>query len=68
MMAGRPRRGTAAMVTPAAAAARIVDTILDDDAPLRSGCDPMGDALLEHWRHTPDQELLDEALARYTGG
>jgi len=61
-------RIAAATVSPASAASRIVDTILDDDAPLRSSCDPMGDALLEHWRHTPDQELLDEALARYTGG
>ena len=67
MMAGRPLV-TAAMVSPAAAAVRIVDTILDDDAPLRSSCDPMGDALLERWRHTPDQVLVAEAMARYAGG
>ena len=67
MMAGRAR-ATAAMVAPEAAAVRIVDTILDDHAPLRSSCDPTGDALLERWRHTPDQVLLDEATARYTVG
>jgi NAD(P)-dependent dehydrogenase (short-subunit alcohol dehydrogenase family) len=66
MMASRDQI-RAVMVSPASAAARIVDTILDDTAPLRSGSDPMSDALLETWRHTPDEELLARALARYPG-
>jgi NAD(P)-dependent dehydrogenase (short-subunit alcohol dehydrogenase family) len=64
MMSSRGRI-KAAMVSPAAAAARIVDTILDDSAPLRSSCDPMGDALLETWRDSTDEELLARARARY---
>jgi NAD(P)-dependent dehydrogenase (short-subunit alcohol dehydrogenase family) len=64
MMAGR-QRIKEVTVSPASAAVRIVDTILDDSAPLRSSCDPMGDALLETWRHTPDQDLLARALERY---
>jgi hypothetical protein len=66
MMAGRERI-QAVMVTPAAAAARIVDTILDDDAPLKSSCDPMGDAMLSRWRASSDIDLLDTALGQYTG-
>lgn len=66
MMAGRARIEKIT-VSPAQAAARIVDTILDDAAPLKSGSDPMSDALLETWRHTPDQELLDRARDRYSG-
>jgi NAD(P)-dependent dehydrogenase (short-subunit alcohol dehydrogenase family) len=65
MMAGRGRINEV-MVSPAQAAERIVDTILDDDAPLKSACDPMGDAMLETWRHSTDQELLDRALGRYS--
>ncbi|HVM67876.1 MAG TPA: SDR family NAD(P)-dependent oxidoreductase [Acidimicrobiales bacterium] len=64
MMAGRDRV-RAAMVTPAAAAARIVDTILDDNAPLKSSCDPMGDAMLSRWRASSDIELLESAAAQY---
>jgi len=66
MMAGRGRIKDV-MVSPARAAARIVDTILDDDAPLKSSCDPMGDAMLETWRRSTDQELLDRARERYSG-
>ena len=40
------------------AAAAIADAILDDDGPLRHGCDPMGDGLLDVWRKTPDEELM----------
>ncbi|MGZ8762159.1 MAG: SDR family NAD(P)-dependent oxidoreductase [Acidimicrobiia bacterium] len=37
--------------TPAAEAARrIVDAILDDDGPLRYGCDDMSEGMLEGWR------------------
>jgi len=55
----------AVAVTPDAAAVRIVDTVLADDGPLRSSCDPMGDDLLEAWRSTSDQERIDRDLARY---
>ncbi|HVM66649.1 MAG TPA: hypothetical protein VMU14_17400, partial [Acidimicrobiales bacterium] len=64
MMAGR-ERVRAATVSPAAAAARIVDTVLDDDAPLKSSCDPMGDAMLSRWRASSDIELLEAAVAQY---
>ncbi|HZQ57516.1 MAG TPA: SDR family NAD(P)-dependent oxidoreductase [Acidimicrobiales bacterium] len=66
MMAGRERI-RAAMVSPDAAAARIVDTILDDDAPLKSSCDPMGDAMLARWRESSDIDLLSSVLGQYTG-
>jgi NAD(P)-dependent dehydrogenase (short-subunit alcohol dehydrogenase family) len=66
MMAGRERI-RAVMVTPEAAAARIVDTILDDDAPLKTSCDPMGDAMLERWRESSDIDLLGQAVGQYQG-
>jgi NAD(P)-dependent dehydrogenase (short-subunit alcohol dehydrogenase family) len=60
----RGRRGASALTaTPEHAAARIADAILDDDAPLRNACDPLGDAQLEAWRSTPDQDLLRAILA-----
>jgi NAD(P)-dependent dehydrogenase (short-subunit alcohol dehydrogenase family) len=43
---------------PAEAATRIVDAILDDDAPLRSACDPLGAALLETWRGGSDESVM----------
>jgi NAD(P)-dependent dehydrogenase (short-subunit alcohol dehydrogenase family) len=52
-------------VTPAVAAARIVDAILADGGPMRSSTDPMGDDLLAQWRARSDQERLDRDLARY---
>lgn len=67
MMASRDRVQAMA-VAPETAARRIVDTILDDAGPLRSSCDPMGDGLLDTWRHTTDQERLDRDLARYAPG
>ncbi|MGE4649625.1 MAG: SDR family NAD(P)-dependent oxidoreductase [Myxococcota bacterium] len=43
----RGRQGVADLITaPEAAAARIVDAILDDDAPARVACDPLGENLL----------------------
>jgi NAD(P)-dependent dehydrogenase (short-subunit alcohol dehydrogenase family) len=68
--AGEPYRPTAdhmnanksmvaAMIQPAAdAAALIVDAILDDDGPMRSGCDPMGTGLIDAWRTTTDEEMM----------
>lgn len=55
-----------ASATPvAAAAAAIADAILDDDAPLRVACDPMGDALLAAWRSSSDEELAAGFLAAF---
>ena len=49
------------------AATAIVDAILDDDAPLRVGCDPMSVAMLEAWRATPDEDLMQAVLAAWIG-
>jgi NAD(P)-dependent dehydrogenase (short-subunit alcohol dehydrogenase family) len=49
----------AAMIQPSAdAAALIVDAILDDDGPMRHGCDPMGTGLIDAWRKTTDEEMM----------
>jgi NAD(P)-dependent dehydrogenase (short-subunit alcohol dehydrogenase family) len=59
----RGRRGVAGLVTrPAAAAARIADAILDDAAPLRNACDPLGEAQLEAARSRTDDERLRAVL------
>jgi NAD(P)-dependent dehydrogenase (short-subunit alcohol dehydrogenase family) len=45
--------------TPApAAAASIRAAILDDDGPMRYGCDPMSVGLIEMWRASSDEELF----------
>lgn len=49
------------------AAIAIADAILDDDAPLRVACDPMAVAMLDAWRTTPDEELLQAMLPAWTG-
>jgi hypothetical protein len=36
----------------------IADAILDDDAPLRVGCDPLSIGLLDGWRATSDEEFM----------
>ena len=66
MMSGRERIRSV-MVPPAEAAARIVDTILDDAAPLKSSCDPMGDAMLARWRESTDVDMLEAARGQYEG-
>jgi NAD(P)-dependent dehydrogenase (short-subunit alcohol dehydrogenase family) len=49
----------AKMVQPAADAARlIVDAILDDDGPMRYGCDPMSTGMIEAWRRSTDEEMM----------
>ena len=56
------------VVDPADAAVAIVDAILDDEGPMRHGCDPVSDELLELWRRNDDEtvyslmgrSLLDE--------
>ena len=52
--------------TPEAAAA-IADCILDDSAPLRSACDPMGDGLLTSWRTSTDEEMMSGMLTLFGG-
>lgn len=50
------RRSVEGRTTPAAAAARtIVDAILDDEAPLRIGCDPLGAGMLAAWGSADDE-------------
>jgi NAD(P)-dependent dehydrogenase (short-subunit alcohol dehydrogenase family) len=48
------------MVSPVAdAAAMIVDAILDDDGPMRCGCDPLSVGLLDLWRQSDDEAMFD---------
>ncbi|HWD56500.1 MAG TPA: SDR family NAD(P)-dependent oxidoreductase [Acidimicrobiales bacterium] len=57
------------VVEPAAAAAAIVDAILDSAGPMRYGCDPVSCELMDLWRQSDDetvfaltgQGLLDQA-------
>ncbi|MGH9014355.1 MAG: SDR family NAD(P)-dependent oxidoreductase [Acidimicrobiia bacterium] len=61
--AHRARQNVAGMVTPAEdAATAIVGVILDDDGPLRHGCDPLGAGLLDAWRKTDDEEMMRNML------
>ena len=46
------------VATPAAAAALIVDAILDDDGPMRYGCDPLSIGLLDLWRQSDDETMF----------
>jgi NAD(P)-dependent dehydrogenase (short-subunit alcohol dehydrogenase family) len=63
------RHGIDAMITPADDAARaIVDGILDDDAPLRVGCDPLSVGLLDAWRGQTDEAFQRSMLPAWTGG
>lgn len=58
----------AGKVTHAGDAARaIADAILDDDAPLRVGCDPLSVAMLDAWRRTSDEDLMRPMIANWTG-
>ena len=57
------------VVEPAAAAAAVVDAIVDSTGPMRYGCDPVSDELVDLWRQSDDetvfaltgQSLLDQA-------
>jgi NAD(P)-dependent dehydrogenase (short-subunit alcohol dehydrogenase family) len=62
------RRGVAGSVTPAPVAAEaIADAILDDDAPLRVACDPLGRGLLDGWRASSDEAWIEKMLAAFRG-
>jgi NAD(P)-dependent dehydrogenase (short-subunit alcohol dehydrogenase family) len=56
------------MTSPEVAARSVADAILQDDGPMRYGCDPVSTSLLEMWRTTSDEELMQAALARYRKG
>lgn len=45
--------------SPADAAVLIVDAILDDDGPMRYGCDPLSIGLLDLWRHSDDETMFE---------
>jgi NAD(P)-dependent dehydrogenase (short-subunit alcohol dehydrogenase family) len=57
------------MYTPAAEAARrIADAILDDDAPLRVGCDDMSEGMISAWRNAAsDEAWMRPLLSSFTG-
>ena len=73
-----PRAGRAAVGGPpghprpctrrrAEAARRIVDAILDDDAPLRVGCDDLSEGMLAGWRNAAsDEAWMRPLLASFT--
>jgi hypothetical protein len=51
------RQGVRSSYTPAAEAARrIVDAILDDDGPMRYGCDDLSEGMLTGWRAAASDE------------
>ena len=62
------RRGVDAMITSTGDAARaIADAILDDDAPLRVGCDPMSVGMLDAWRNQSDETFMRSMLPTWVG-
>lgn len=49
----------ATMIQPAGdAACLIVDAILDDDGPMRYGCDPMSAGMIDAWRQSSDEDMM----------
>jgi NAD(P)-dependent dehydrogenase (short-subunit alcohol dehydrogenase family) len=62
------RRGIEGSITSTADAAHaIVAAILDDTSPLRVGCDPLGAGMIEMWRNTSDEKLMQAMLPAWTG-
>ena len=62
------RQNIRAMYTPAPEAARrIADAILDDDAPLRVGCDDLSEGMIAGWRKASD-EAWNRPLLESFGG
>jgi NAD(P)-dependent dehydrogenase (short-subunit alcohol dehydrogenase family) len=62
------RRAVDAMITPTEDAARaIVDAVLDDEAPLRVGCDPMSVGMLDAWRRQSDETFMRSMLPTWIG-
>jgi NAD(P)-dependent dehydrogenase (short-subunit alcohol dehydrogenase family) len=48
------------------AAVAIADAILDDDAPLRVGCDPLAIGMIDAWRNSSDEALMQAMLPTWT--
>jgi NAD(P)-dependent dehydrogenase (short-subunit alcohol dehydrogenase family) len=48
------------------AAAAIVDAILDDDGPLRYGCDPLSTGMIAGWRQASDEDFM-RGMLRHLG-
>lgn len=62
------RKNVDGQITSTADAARaIADAVLDDDAPLRVACDPLASGLLDAWRTTTDEALMQAMLPTWTG-
>jgi NAD(P)-dependent dehydrogenase (short-subunit alcohol dehydrogenase family) len=59
---------TSIVTSPQDAAVAIADAILDDDAPLRNGCDPVSRMLLDQWRNSSDEDLLRAMRERFVDG
>jgi NAD(P)-dependent dehydrogenase (short-subunit alcohol dehydrogenase family) len=47
------------VVSPAEAATRVVDAILDDGGPMRYGCDPLSIGFLDLWRQSDDETMFE---------
>jgi len=63
----RTRDAINGLETSTADAARaIADAILDDDGPLRYGCDPMSVGLLDGWRASSDEQFMQGMLRHFT--
>lgn len=54
-----------AVASPEDAARAIADAILDDHAPLRNSCDPMGAGLLAAWRDSDDETMMSGMLSLF---
>ena len=53
------RSMVATMIQPAPdAARRIVDAVLDDEGPMRYGCDPMSIGMIDAWRQSSDEDMM----------
>jgi hypothetical protein len=46
------------VVDPAAAASAIVDAIVEESGPMRYGCDPVSDELIDLWRQSDDETVF----------
>jgi NAD(P)-dependent dehydrogenase (short-subunit alcohol dehydrogenase family) len=59
-IAGELRRAHAdpRVVEPAAAASAVVDAIVDSSGPMRYGCDPVSDELIDLWRQSDDETVF----------
>jgi NAD(P)-dependent dehydrogenase (short-subunit alcohol dehydrogenase family) len=57
------RKSVADVITPPDQASQaIVAAILDDDGPLRYGCDPLSTGMLAAWRHSSDEDWMRAML------